>query len=71
MYFCLTAGKTDQTLCSRPTKGRDDSDDEGDSRPKKQRKTKEGRKKFEKVLFKSFCRFVVLVLEIPKRYFCV
>lgn len=42
----------------RPAKGRDDSDDEdGASRPRKQRKPKEGRKKIERVCFKYSATF--------------
>lgn len=45
-------------MCCRPAKGgEDDSDEEGTSRPKKQRKPKEGRKKIEKVRFSHYLLF--------------
>lgn len=44
-------------MCCRPAKGgEDDSDEEGTSRPKKQRKPKEGRKKIE-VCFSHYLLF--------------
>lgn len=54
---------TAHVLLFRPAKGGDDSDDEeGASRPKKQRKPKE-RKKFEKVLWVFRSRVMIMFLE--------